>query len=177
MEGTHSAAITGFQKLCQQHFTCVAFAFVGLEKVAQLLDGLVPDNDADLYIGSGPPDEGHAHSQMNMRDAIAQARTDGGFGSQIAKAMLVLIYSEWDETYRGKHAKEINCPDSDLIKCDLMGDVRLIRHCIVHCKSVIAEKHTRLKELKWSLSPGNLAITKDMFSTLIDQINVMRAYV
>ena len=54
-----------------------------------------------------------------------------------------------------------------------MGDLRLIRHCIVHNKSIVTNENTKLKELKWSLSPGELKITKDMFSRLLDQINHM----
>jgi hypothetical protein len=60
------------------------------------------------------------------------------------------------------------------VRSDLMGDLRLIRHCIVHNKSVITSEPEKLKDLKWQLAPGELRITYDMFSGLIDQINRMQ---
>jgi hypothetical protein len=58
-----------------------------------------------------------------------------------------------------------------------MGDIRLIRHCILHNKSIVTEKYAAFKELSWQLSPGPLVITDEMFKTLIDQINRMQVRV
>ncbi len=58
-----------------------------------------------------------------------------------------------------------------------MGDLRLVRICIVHGKSVVTTEHTKLKELKWQLAPGEFRITNDMFSGLIDQINKMQVLI
>jgi hypothetical protein len=167
-----SQAITDFQLSCQKYFVCYTFSAAGLQEHAKKLASHSPDHDKQLIVGTGHPDEKRWHAAMRIGEAIDSSRADGVFSDKIAKAFLVSMYSEWDEVYR-PHLAAGNGTDTKAVKSDLMGDLRLIRHCIVHNKSKITDEHKKLKELKWQLSPGDLSITKEMFSSLLDQINKM----
>lgn len=169
---SNSQAIVDFQISCQKYFICYTFAESGLSGFANKLASDSPDRDSRLFVGSGHPNIGHTHAMIGIGEAIDSSQTNGAFSDKIAKSFITAIYSEWDEIYRQKLALESRT-DAKLLKCDLMGDIRLVRHCIVHKKSKVTDEHTKIKELKWSLSPGILVVTKEMFSMLIDQINQM----
>lgn len=167
-----SRAITDFQQSCQNYFVCYSFAGSGLEKHAKTLASIAEEREKTLWVGTGHPDKGHWHAQMKIGDAIESSQENGVFADKIAKSFITAMYSEWGEFYRHRLAEEAGVNAEDL-KCDLMGDMRVIRNCIVHNKSQLADKHTKLKQLDWTLTPGELTVSKAMFSTLIDQINQM----
>jgi hypothetical protein len=167
-----SQAITDFQHACQKYFVCYTFSAGGLQDYAKKLASHSPDFDKHVIVGTGHPDEKRWHAAIRIGEAIDSSQADGVFPDKIAKSFVTAMYSEWDEVFRHRVASEIGT-NAKAIRSDLMGDLRLIRHCIVHNKSTITHEHERLKELKWQLSPGKLTITKEMFSSLIDQINTM----
>ena len=167
-----SPAITEFQHSCQKYFICYTFAVSGLEDYAKKLASLTKDHTKNLIVGTGHPDKGQWHASIKISEAINSSQKNGVFADKIAKSFVTAMYSEWDEYYRQKLAQEA-AVTAKSVQCDLMGDLRLIRHCIVHSKSTITDEHKKLKQLRWSLSPGTFTITKEMLSTLIDQVNHM----
>ena len=134
---------------------------------------MLESNDANrtntIYFGSEHPDKGQFDASINIGEYLDSFQ-NGGFQNLIAKSFMTAIYAEWDELYRFRIAEELGVQRND-VKSDLMGDLRLIRNYIVHNKSIVPDKHKNLKELDWSLSPGELWITGAMFRRLIDQIN------
>jgi hypothetical protein len=167
-----SQALTDFQLSCQKYFMCYYFSVSGLEKHAKELAARSPEPDTRMILGTGHPDEKRWHAAMNIGEIMESSQANGVFPDRIAKSFVTAIYSEWDEVVRHRIASECGT-SAKAIRSDLMGDLRLIRHCIVHKRSVVTNEHQKLKELKWQLSPGQLTITKGMFSSLIDQINKM----
>ena len=169
----NSQAITEFQLSCQKYFMCYVVASQGLTERADKIAVHSPDRSKTIYIGRGHPDEGNWQGSINIGEFLDHSAQNGQFSDQIAKSFVTAMYSEWEELYRHKIANEVGASQKS-VKCNLMGDLRLIRICIVHSKSVITAEHEKLKELEWSLAPGELRITTDMFSGLIDQINRMQ---
>ena len=169
-----SQEITRFQERCQVYFTCLTFATMGLKAIADKLSpGIEPGKDPSLFIGTGHPDDGKAHSKIKLKDAVSFSEKDGAFSDTLAKTILVTIYAEWDGLYRHTIAAEIGSDAKD-IKSDLMGDLRHVRNCVVHNKSIVDKKCTAFKVLTWQLVENKpLKITAQMFSSLIDSINVM----
>lgn len=167
-----------FQSRCHELFTCFTFATFGLELVADtFIPRLTGDPDQTFYIGSGHPDEGRAHSEMKMPVAVAHSEKNGAFTDIFAKALIVLMYTEWDELYRHNMAQELGVKASDL-KSDLMGDLRHIRNWIVHNKSRVDAKCKAIKLLPWSLSEDEvLNINKEQMAQLMDHINSMQVRV
>jgi hypothetical protein len=173
-----SKAIADFQVACQRHFTCFSCGLLGLQALAEKLVATGAQKERTLYIGSGHPDEGNTHSAIKIGDFLAHSQPDAFFTDQISKAFLVIIYSEWEEFYRPQLAAEIGLGAKSAVKCRLMGDVRTIRNCIVHNRSVISEEdRQKIRVLGWKLTLGELSISKAMFCELINQINIMQVFV
>lgn len=166
-----SKELSEFQVACQNFYTCFYFAAFGLTKECSALNNS-GNPEAEIFLGTGHPDEGNWHSRLKITHVKEAAKKDGIYSDTLAKSFITYIYAEWEEYYRHKIALSIGTKKNN-IESDLMGDLRLIRNCIVHNKSIITNEHLRLKELKWDLKEGQLTITIKDFSTLIDQINIM----
>jgi len=105
---------------------------------------------------------------------IAKHHESGKFEDFHAKAFIVFMYSLWDENYRNQIAKELSIA-KDKVKYDLMGDLRLIRNCIVHDNSVIDDGTMKdfkaLHKIWKAITPRKfLLITKYMIGDLLEQI-------
>ena len=173
-----SQELIRFQERCHQYFTCFTFATRGLQHVAEnLRPHIVEQQNQSLFIGSGHPNEAKPHSQIKMKDALLYSKKDGIFSDTIAKSIIVAIYSEWDEMYRQKIANEVGV-ETKSITSDLMGDIRHVRNWIVHNKSLVDKNHAKIKILSWQLHEGQeLKVSSEMFSILIDEVNVMQVAV
>ena len=169
----HSQAITAFQRSCQEYFVCYAAAVNGLEEAAGRFAKCSPNKCKFLMARSGHRDDGIWHASMNIGRLLESSVRGGNFSDMIAKAFLIAIYSHWDEHYRELVANEVGVSKGSVL-CDLMGDVRHIRNCIVHAKSIVRSEHNKIIILKWQLSPGPLRITEHMFRDFIDQVNMMQ---
>ena len=102
-----SKEVSSFQQRCHQYFTCFTFATMGLQSIAQKFRSRIAESlDPSLFIGSGPPDGGQAHSQIKLKDAVQFSEKNGAFSDMLAKSMIISIYSEWDELYRHKVGAE-----------------------------------------------------------------------
>ena len=166
----NSLASKEFIDFCQSIHICYYISTTGLKDFAKDLKKRRPNPERTMYFGKGHPDDGNYHAKINMRKLSKSVEKNGSFYDTLAKSQIVLIYTLWDEHYRTLIAKENNCKNSQ-ITSDLMGDVRLIRNCIVHNKSVITNEPERIKVLSWKLEPGLLTISEDMFQSLIEHIN------
>lgn len=168
----HSQALADFQKHCQKYYICYTFSSMGLKSGADKLTDLNADRSKSIIIGTGHPDDGNWHGSMNIGELIVSSQKNGDFPNQIAKSFICAIYSLWDEFYRHRIATE-NGSEQKKVTSDLMGDIRHIRNCIIHHKSIISNEQTKMRELNWNLIPGELIISEEMFQTLIDQVNKM----
>jgi len=157
-----------FQVVVQRHFTCYMIATMSMNEARKTYANAGLENR--IFIDPKDPLKHPATSTMHQRDLYEKMKHDGDFADVLAKALLVEIYSEWDEYFRPLFATSIGT-EKNKVRCNLSGDLRHVRNCIVHDRSLLAEKHTRLNCLRWSLAPGPLRITQDMFSTFVKQAN------
>ena len=121
------------------------------DKFRSQLDG---DPNQSLFIGTGHPDKGNVHSEVQMAEAVKNSQKDGPFSDAVAKSLLVSIYSEWDELFRHRFAAEVGAKAED-VSCDLMGDLRWVRHWIVHNKYRIDNNCSKYPPAK----PGALMVS------------------
>jgi hypothetical protein len=156
-----------FQKECQSVFACYVFATRGIEDAKKMIVSTSPPKGAHVFISDVDPNEQRAAATLLAEDLVQMMQHDGDFCDTIAKSLLVLLYARWDEYYRPLFAKEIGA-DSKKVRCNLLGDLRYIRNCIVHAKSVITNEHTKLKVLSWSIAPGPLVVTKEMLTVFVE---------
>lgn len=173
-----NSLLAEFRLNCQEYYICLKFASTGIRNIAEKLAENKPTSTARLWISEiSISDGGDATTKRNyasisMEKYLASSIDNGAFSNEIAKAFVCTIYSLWDETYRNLIAENAQV-DQKQVYADLMGDLRHIRHCIIHSKSTITKEHEKIKVLSWNLQPGALVITQKMFADLINQINEM----
>jgi hypothetical protein len=172
--GPTSPALQAFQALCHEYYTCYVFASKGMENFAKTFPvDLVKYPNQQIYIGNTPPGKAPAQSAMSAAKAVASAQQDGEFQDTIGKALLIRIYAEWDERYRHEIAEEFSVA-AKAVRCDLMGDLRRVRHWIVHGKSVVELDVAKIIVVPWKLAAGDaFLISFAMFREFANCINAM----
>ena len=167
-----------FRLKVQEYYICLHFAANGLKEAAEMFEQDKPKPTAKLWLSDITMGEDGAatinkhYASIAVSEYLSSSRENGSFSNEIAKAFVCAIYSLWDEKYRVLIARDARV-DQRKVSADLMGDLRHIRNCIVHSKSILKDEHSKVKVLNWSLQPGELIITKKMFADFIDQINTM----
>lgn len=84
---------------------------------------------------------------IRANDYIAANSKGGSNEQQHARAVLVFLFTYWEVEIRPRlaNAKSVALKD---IRSDVMGDLRILRHIILHAKGIISlEKHRELKKL------------------------------
>jgi hypothetical protein len=160
--------LTDFHQLCQQHYTCFALATGCVSNYVSEFAGGPP---ATLVFRSTElSNQVTTVARINIETLRDLGAPEGPFADTLAKAILVSLYAEWDEYYRPKYAKSIGI-ERNAVRSNLMGDLRLIRNCIVHAQSVITNEHKRCIVMPWPKQPGHLKITFKMMTEFFSWTN------
>lgn len=164
-----AAIMAEFIDQCDGYLMCLHFAAVGISAEGEKFKRLDIEKGRQIWIASDTATEAKFHARMYVSDFIEKSAKDGHFSNELIKSLLCTIYALWDEIYRHKIADAANI-DAGNIVAPLMGDLRKIRHCIIHNKSEISENGINFEALTWTLSPGKLVITENMFIEFNDHI-------
>ena len=156
-----------FQQRCQQHYTCCALAIGGVNNFVNELGNRRPDKLVFKYVEK--PRQESLVARVTVADLRILGAPDGQFSDTLAKAVLVYVYAEWEEHYRIKYAKSIGT-NKGSVCCDLMGDLRRVRNCIVHAQSIVTNEHERRTVMQWPKCSGNLKITFQMMTQFFSQV-------
>src|SRR5215212_7762190 len=111
------AALAAFRDVCHTYFACYYFATAGLQNVAGKFSAIKNTPNSMLVLGYGRPNEGKPVAAVNLREALRSSEDDGVFSDMLAKSLVLMIYSEWQEHYRKHVADEVGVYKMDL-KCD-----------------------------------------------------------
>ncbi len=81
-------------------------------------------------------------------DYIAANRPGGSNEEQHSHAILIFLYTYWENEIRPRLAASRNVKERE-IRSDIMGDLRLLRNAILHARGSISSKdHKSLKKLR-----------------------------
>jgi hypothetical protein len=168
-EGSAHAIVGQFIAACEESLICLVFATRGLEAMHD--EALVKDANPNqrIWIGSNMEADPRYHASILTSSFLEKSKRDGAFTSDMAKAFLCTLYALWDESCRPALAQLGGYEPSD-VKAPLMGDLRKIRHCILHNKSKIPKSGLAFEVLAWPDMAGELVVTRDMFRDVIDAI-------
>jgi hypothetical protein len=88
------------------------------------------------------------HSRIiRATDYIAANSKSGSNEQQHSQAVLVFLFTYWEEEIRPRLATSKNVELQE-VRSDIMGDLRILRNVILHSKSILrSEKHRDLKKL------------------------------
>lgn len=116
------------------------------------------DNDGvNVMVWSSFEDRGSPdiiHNRITRAaDYIAYNSVHGFNEQQHVRAIIVMIFSFWNEEIRPRLGRCKNIDPND-IKVDALGDLRLLRHAIIHNKGVVsAATFAKLKVVKDLFAP------------------------
>ena len=137
---------------------------------------LTPEQlDAAQYaVGTGHPDDPvtwllHGTNQGALKARNAKNGTNWQF---IANMCVVALYQYWEDYYRKEIAKACRLSPSR-IRSDIMGDLRHLRHSIIHNKGIAVSEMHRCKQLKWFRPGEAIFITPRMYEDLVKQLRSM----
>lgn len=178
------AALEEFRSDCQEQYCAFSGPVNGRHLAYERFKPLMASRNNVFFVGTGPPDSEQRPgrstiAQMRQGDILDSLEPGGAFEDQSAKALVVMMFHRWDEQFRHLIAQTLSV-SKDAVECDLMGDVRHVRHLIIHDNSGIPRNFTaKLKILCqiWNLQPGKLRLTEQMIHSLMEQINAIRVRV
>lgn len=95
------------------------------------------------------------HNRIVRADTYIEANSPGGSNEQRhARAIVVFLFTYWEDEIRPRLAAAKGATVNE-IKSDIMGDIRILRHAILHANSSIRpEEHRRLKVVGSMFSPN-----------------------
>jgi len=89
---------------------------------------------------------------IHSSDYLSSNSVDGSNTQQHSQAILVFLFTYWEMEIRPRLTKSMSVTVIE-VKSDIMGDLRIIRHAILHSKGIIRpDKHKCLKLLGEMLS-------------------------
>jgi hypothetical protein len=84
---------------------------------------------------------------IRASDYIAANSKDGSNAQQHSQAILVFLFTYWEDEIRPRLATSRNVELQE-IRSDIMGDLRTLRNVILHAKGIIrSDTHRQLKKL------------------------------
>lgn len=108
------------------------------------------------------------HNRIIRADDYLAINARGGSNEQQhARAIIVFLYTVWESDLRPRLAVASGVQLNE-VKSDIMGDLKELRHAIIHARNVLSvEKHRKLKKLGSMFQPDKLvAIPYDDMHTI-----------
>ena len=117
------------------------------------------------------PDAIH-HRIIAAKDFIS-ANGEAGSNAQLhAASAVIFIFAKWDEVIRPRLAIAKGVSPND-ITLDIMGDLRLIRHAILHNDGTLSvASHSKIKRLSDIIPPGKLNLSNAIMHVIFAQVKM-----
>ncbi|MFD0484508.1 hypothetical protein ACFQ46_18105 [Kineococcus sp. GCM10028916] len=134
------------------------FATEGLQHMRNQLQQIRPDPsnpNPKVMLGYGKPvgpNPPH-YASLPRSTAVYHLRRNGEVEDRLGQQWIVAFCSTWDEEFRLRLEAAHGCPEN-AIRVDAFGDLRLMRHDIVHGRGQASLANTgRCKVLHWFRPP------------------------
>lgn len=161
--------ITDLNSFLNDQAGAFAFGAMGIDMARQQVIQILNENGADpdkhLLIGNGEPN--HPKTMAYQKWKIGSLNSNLSKGGIVYVTLghqwAVTVYAYWEHVSRPRLAKAQGVKLHE-IKEPIFGDLRLIRHSILHNKGVALSDVRKLEVLKW-FSPGeSIQITEEKVS-------------
>ena len=139
-----------------------------------LLPGTLEDDLAFFY-GRGDPNDPEHRLQHRTTQGEFKARNapNGPNEVRASQFLIVLLYEYWESVHRAKVAAALDLPSADDLKVPIFGDLRILRHDVLHHVGIIrAETVKKLERVK-GLGPGTqIGLTGHEAEALVGSVYV-----
>lgn len=82
------------------------------------------------------------------------------------------LYQYWEDYHRGEIANDLGIPRNDL-RAAIFGDIRLLRHSILHHEGTALKEVERCKLVQWYEEGDEIFIDKAKFIELLGHVRDM----
>jgi hypothetical protein len=150
--------LVAFQSYFHKLFASYTAAGLGMHMLGKRLRDSGANAEGNLLIGNGVPGTGGPVHAVVPNSLILSGGAD--CLDALAKGVLCMTYAHWESYVRSALARDADVK-VDSVRCDLMGDLRRIRHCVLHENSRITNRTRHMQVLDWHLSEGEHLIVSD----------------
>lgn len=126
---------------------------------------------AEMIYGRGDPNTSASRTLHYCTQAEYKRRNERGGQNvrMLSNLCLVLIYQYWEDNYRSKIADQMGIPKNSL-NADVMGDLRIMRHSILHHQGVALPEISGCRLLKWFKEGDEIIVTENQFEEIIKHL-------
>lgn len=128
--------------------------------------------NAVVIHGQGEPETGIPLHESTLGEAIKRASPHGPNEILLGNMCLVSIYTFWDVRGRSEIAKALGIENAG-VSCDLYGDLRHIRHMLIHNGGYADKKADSLKLLRWYKPGDRIVTTRQRLHEIVEAIRTL----
>lgn len=172
-----------FRDLCHRHYIARSAAVLGLTVLRKQQSTVLPQNMSGSmgYISRpsdlGKPPMSPAVPQMGLQQYNEGLEPSGDFTQYQNRALLVFIYQTWEDSVRPA-ISNLYGVDVSRIRCHLMGDLRRVRHDIIHRGGRNTEgKGLCFLPQIWKVDVSEWKFEDDEIRRLMDQLCALQVFV
>jgi len=132
------------------HYLDSTFGFVAnhremleLQEVARKTSPSKTDMDGtEFFYGRGNPNDPSNRLLHRTTQAEFKKRNAKGGSNYVraAQLLVVLLYAFWESAHRAKLVAALGLSHPDQLEIPLFGDLRLLRHDVIHHRGILTEK-------------------------------------
>jgi hypothetical protein len=132
-----------------------------------------PDNpDPTVYIGLGDPNDpvSKQYAKFKASELPALLAKGGPISRQLGQQWAVFVFTEWENNFRRRLSALHGCV-ANSIQAGVFGDLRLIRHDILHNRALAsAERTARCEVLHWFQPGDEIAINAENIAQFMELV-------
>ena len=170
--GVYLMSMQGFHRLVEellklQHMTVNKFKSTDPEHASvQYLDSL------EYIFGKGSPNLPNSIELYRCTQGEYKERnSERGVNSRFIGNMCVIaIYQYWEDYFRQKIADLLNKKNKNELTSDIMGDLKILRHSIIHHRSIALREVEDCQLLRWFKEGDDIFIDRDMMQYIVFQV-------
>jgi hypothetical protein len=154
----------------------LTWARAGFVKAVEFLESQAvhPDNpDPRIILGHGDPNSPGARQLAEWRrsETIAKLSKGGDAFNRVGRDWVVALYQTWEDSLRPRLAKGAGVEKAK-ISSVVFGDLRHLRHDIVHCLGLATAEHSgKAVLLQWFQVGESIEITNDHLLDFLRQLD------
>jgi len=88
----------------------------------------------------------------------------------IGNMCVIAIYQYWEDYFRQKITNLLNKTNKNELASDIMGDLKILRHSIIHHRSIALKEVENCKLLRWFKKDDDIFIDKNMMEHIVFQV-------
>lgn len=129
-------------------------------------------DSAEYIFGKGDPNLPTSIKLYRCTQGEYKERnSEKGINSRFIGNMCVIaIYQYWEDYFRQKIANLLNKTNKNELASDIMGDLKILRHSIIHHRSIALKEVENCKLLRWFKKDDDIFIDENMMEHIVFRV-------